>query len=39
MPNPKIKSALISVSDKSGLIPFAKNLRKHGLKLFLQAEH
>jgi phosphoribosylaminoimidazolecarboxamide formyltransferase/IMP cyclohydrolase len=33
MPNPKIKSALISVSDKSGLIPFAKNLRKHGVKI------
>lgn len=32
--SPKIKRALISVSDKSGLIEFAKCLIKHGVEIY-----
>ena len=28
-----VRRALISVSDKTGLIPFAKTLRKHGAEI------
>ncbi|HCM41772.1 MAG TPA: bifunctional phosphoribosylaminoimidazolecarboxamide formyltransferase/IMP cyclohydrolase [Candidatus Omnitrophota bacterium] len=31
--NPKIKRALISVSNKEGLIPFAKELRRHKIEI------